>query len=459
MPDIHTRGVFRALLLLCLIASLLNGEALDDYVLKQMELSHVPGAALAIVRNGRVEKLSVYGVANVEWNAPVDERTRFQIASATKPFTGVALLKLVEAGKLGLGDSVRKHVPALPESWARITVRDLATHVSGVPEAGPDSGVASPEELVKQIATKPLVHAPGERATYGLSDFAVLARVMEVAAGMSFSELLRKYVLEPMEIRDTGFTFAVQRGPSRVSDPLPHRATVYRWEEGRNRISEFLYPVWTYSAGGLHASISDVAKLMAALQSGRVLKQESLDQMWAETKLADGTRNPFAVGWTSRVYAGRKAVGHTGGPGLGDILHFPEEQLSIVVLTNQQRYYPYMAEAIADRMLKRPSRVPPPVEDEKKDLSSRLRRVIVDAQAGKVAPEAFGGKPGEGMVAMLRDLGPTYFASLGELTHFDFVREKGSAREYLAWFAGKPLRFTFEVDEQGRVTRLEFQAE
>ena len=452
-------GVLRLSLLILPITTLGIAEALDEYVRRQMELSHIPGAALAIVRHGKVEKLSVYGVANVEWNAPVDASTRFQIASATKPFTGVLLMRLAEAGKLGLDDSVRKHLPSLPESWVRITVRDLATHVSGVPDAGPDAGLANPEALVKQIAGKPLVHAPGERATYGLADFAVLARVMEIAGGASFPELLRTYVLDPLELRNTGFTFAVQRGPSRVSDPLPRRATVYRWEEGRNRISEFLYPVWTYSAGGLHASIGDVASLMAALQSGRALKRESLDQMWAETKLGDGSRNPFAVGWTSRIYAGRKAVGHTGGPGLGDILHFPEEQLSIIVLTNQQKYYPYMAEAIADRMLQRPSRVPTRVEDERKDLSLRLRQLIVDAQAGKVAAEAFGGRAAEGLSSMLRNVGPTYFASLGELTHFDFVREKGSAREYVAWFAGKPIRFTFEVDEQRKVTRLDFQAE
>ena len=152
-------------------------------------------------------------------------------------------------------------------------------------------------------------------------------------------------------------------------------------------------------------------------------------------------------------------MGHTGGPGLGDILHFPEEQLSIVVLTNQQKYFPYMAEGIADKLLNRSTRVPPDVEDPNTATTSRLRQLVADSRAGHVPSEAFAGRQAEGLVSMLRDIGPTYFASLGAVTHFDLLKVSGTTREYRAWFGGKPIRFTFDLDNQDRVTLLEFQAE
>ncbi|NWM54867.1 beta-lactamase family protein, partial [Escherichia coli] len=88
---------------LAMVAAMpVRADGIDDYVRSQMEAGHIPGVAVAVVHKGKVETVRSYGLANLEWDAPVTPETRFQTASATKIFTGIALMRLVEAGKLRL---------------------------------------------------------------------------------------------------------------------------------------------------------------------------------------------------------------------------------------------------------------------------------------------------------------------------------------------------------------------
>ena len=98
-------------------------DRVDNLVADQMKVSHLPGVALAIVDHGKVTKLAAYGDANLEWPAKVDVDTRFQLASATKLFTGILLMRSVEQGKLSLDDRISKFFPASPDAWSRIRVR------------------------------------------------------------------------------------------------------------------------------------------------------------------------------------------------------------------------------------------------------------------------------------------------------------------------------------------------
>src|SRR5258705_10743848 len=115
-----------------LSASSVRADNADDYVREQMQLRHVPGLALAVVRDGRVVKESGYGFANVEFAEPVTSSTVFEIGSISKQITAAAVMMLVEEGKLFLDDPVAKYIPESPQRWRPVTVRHLLTHTSGL---------------------------------------------------------------------------------------------------------------------------------------------------------------------------------------------------------------------------------------------------------------------------------------------------------------------------------------
>ncbi|MBA3354866.1 MAG: beta-lactamase family protein [Pyrinomonadaceae bacterium] len=106
----------------------------DTYIRQQIRKYRIPGLSVAVVRRGRVVKLKGYGVANVEFDTPMDANTVYQLFSVSKIFAGVAVMKLVEEGRLTLDTPVTDIVPSLPREWRAIQIRHLLTHTSGLPE-------------------------------------------------------------------------------------------------------------------------------------------------------------------------------------------------------------------------------------------------------------------------------------------------------------------------------------
>jgi len=125
--------VFSILLLTPSIAGAQNVSArIDEFVKSEMQSRKIPGVSLAVVRNGQIEMLKSYGMANLEHNVPVKPETIFQSGSMGKQFTAAAVMLLVQDGKLSLADKIATHLPNVPPSWKDITVRHLLSHTAGL---------------------------------------------------------------------------------------------------------------------------------------------------------------------------------------------------------------------------------------------------------------------------------------------------------------------------------------
>lgn len=144
----------------------LSEDSIDDYLREQMARNQIPAVSVAIVNRGKIVKLKSYGVANLEWNQPTTTDTALQIASSTKPFTGTALMMLVEEGKLALEDKISKYLTDTPAAWQNITIRHLATHSSGITNRVSAKPETSVEEFGKAAYPLPLDYQPGEKAMY-----------------------------------------------------------------------------------------------------------------------------------------------------------------------------------------------------------------------------------------------------------------------------------------------------
>jgi CubicO group peptidase (beta-lactamase class C family) len=321
------------------------GRQVDDYVARQMQKYRIPGLALAVVRDGKILKLKGYGLSSVDLGLRADEHSVFQIYSTTKIFTGVAIMKLVEDGKLSLDAPLTEVLEEAPGEWKAIRVRNLLTHTSGLPELRENARFLSlpderkkylpREEAAKFVAELPLKFKPGEKFMYHNSGYNLLGIIVERLSKKSFAAFLEERVFGPLKMTATrmGDTESIVKG-------RPPTAYILRDGELHNH-------VYTFGVGGgnpgagLNSSVADMAKFMAAVDAGKVLKRESLKELWSPMRLNDGTelrigsdsKASYALGWTVEEHRGLRAVGHEGG-GSAWVAHFPGERLSVIVLCN-----------------------------------------------------------------------------------------------------------------------------
>jgi CubicO group peptidase (beta-lactamase class C family) len=113
-----------------------------------------------------------------------------------------------------------------------------------------------------------------------------------------------------------------------------------------------MFPSWTYAAGGLFSSISDLAKWVVALDKNQILEPAFQTLMWTPSKLRSDEDSPFGVGWIVDNYHGEKVTGHSGGPALADVVRLPDRKITVIVLTNQVNLRPFLAMKILDMYLK-----------------------------------------------------------------------------------------------------------
>jgi CubicO group peptidase (beta-lactamase class C family) len=438
---------------LAVLAQPLCADEIDDYVRLHAARNHLPAVSLAIVRQGTIEKLQSYGIANLEWNTAATVDTTYQLASATKVFTGTLLMMLVEQAQLSLDDDIARFFSKAPAFWRKITIRQLASHTSGLKEFDATK-LTSVSEIVKAAMEQPLAYEPGTQSAYGFVDFVVLAAIMEQVSGKPYDALLRDLIVKPLGMRDTAFTQETEQGPIRLAEVLPRRAPVYRWDGDSQKAFNFLYSIAGYAAGGLHSSAADLAKFFIAIEEGRLLKGSSLEAMWTPARLSTGEMSDFGLGWVVRTHHGRTVVGHSGGPALADLLYVPSEKLAVVVLTNQQRLFPYLADGIADFYLPPPP-LSKPMTDREPALTTRLRSVLADAAQGKVNPGLIAGGGKAQLVRTLEEMGPTAMGVLDPIKDMELIEERREAaiwmRTYRVWFGRSARYWRFELSSEGRI--------
>jgi CubicO group peptidase (beta-lactamase class C family) len=448
-------GILAVLSLGWTCAGAAHADRVDDYIRRQMVLNHVPGAAVAIVRDGKVVKLQTYGLANLEWRQRVTPDTMFQLASSTKPLTGLLLMRLQEAGKLSLDAGIADYLPNAPDAWRAITVRQLADHSSGIPDNVDAKAGATLDDYVAAAAALPLAHPPGASAEYGIGGYTVLAKVIEAAAGMPYTQALRAYVTGPLKLR-ADFEYSSGDPNMRSTEVVPQRASVYDWRGERHVDFRFHFAPLSYDAGGLLASVADLAHVAVALDQGGFLRKASMETMWTPARLGNGDVNGFGIGWVVRDVNGRRAVGHSGGPALSDILRFPDERATFIVLTNGKRLYPYLAQGVSELFYPPPPVVMPNgIADARPELSAMLRRVIDDGTAGKVDEDRFAAQARKDFVPAFRDFLLPFLRTLSGVDEFVLLSErqtdKGTGRIYRARHGNKAQTWGFDLDRDGMI--------
>jgi len=433
----------------------------DDVMHRVMQEAHIAGAAVAIVRDGKIVRISSYGNANVELPSPVTANTPFQIASATKIYSSVLLMRMVEQHKIDLDAPVTKYLPDAPATWASITVRNLATHTSGLEGVRIDAGVVSTADAMK-FAVKATVSAkPGERADYAsFDDYTVVQYMLEKISGKPFPQLMHDELFAPAGMTCSAFDMAENRGPQRVAENIPGRAEYYRWIGTLNQRRWFLYTQWAYASGGVYSCAHDMATLLAALDAGKILSPASLRESQKPFTLLNGSAGEFGIGWTTGSYRGHRWAGHSGGPAFSDVMYFPDDHLGIVVFTNQQRLYPELASLLADQFITAPASYGTAgKQDDAPNLTAEARAVLQGAAKGAADSSLFAPSQRQDYVADINDLGPVWLGVLGPVTKMLLMSDElgadgARARRYRVFFGDHAQAIRFRFDKDGKVISL-----
>ena len=324
---VRSAVVFLALLLTA--ASLPTGTAeqtglaadrlprIHDVMQRYIDGGQISGAVTLVARRGRVAHLEGHGLMDLESRKPMAKDAIFRLASTSKPVTAVAVMMLVEEGKIRLTDPVSRFIPefkgmkvAMPRPGAQaapagrggggggrggdvafdlvsasrdITIKDLLTHGSGLMSGGlggtqaariaPRAPTDSLADYIPKLGAVPLDFQPGTAWRYsGLAGFEVLSRVVEVASGQPFDQFLQKRVFDPLGMKDTGFWLS--------DDRLARRVTLYQRmdnkltrSQGQDGLSSKVY---FSGAGGLMSTVEDYLQFAQMLVNGGILNGKRL---------------------------------------------------------------------------------------------------------------------------------------------------------------------------------------
>ncbi len=341
--------IFLLLVFVQVAAKAQQGDVFDQYLQQRMQSDSIPGISFLIAHKGKVVKTAQYGVSSVEHQAPASQQTVYELASVSKPVTATALMMLVEEGKVVLDSSISFYLGSVvPETYKAITVRRLMNHTAGVPAdhyvhtklyAPTPLRYSSKDQLTDLFVLKP-VAAPGEKYQYSNAGFFLQAAIIEAVTKQTYQQFVQQRIFNKAGMLHSYFI----NGDSIV----PHHAPGYTKRKGRLvrfSLESTIQALNTNGFGGLMSTTGDLNTFMGALLKGQLIKQSSFDQMRVPSLLQDGSpvhpgngKRTVGLAWNLITIAGKPCIFHTGHTGTA-VLCFPEEELTIVLLTNLSAGY------------------------------------------------------------------------------------------------------------------------
>lgn len=316
-------------------------DIIDDFLLFKMEGNNIPGLQIAVVKNKKIVKLASYGLSNIQDEVKVDDTTLFNIASITKAFTSVAVMQLVEQGKLDLSAHISSYLSGLPKSWQKVTLKQLLSHTSGLPDIMNEHfkliDSSGEEKSWLAVQKRVLFFEPGTAFRYNQTNYLLVGKIIEQVSGKSYAELISAYQLNTKNLSLTN-----SAGFAHFQNVNSHQARDYRFNQQKELTNVLTYfPSIIRAGAGMSTNANELAYWTIQLQSGVFFeKKSSLDILWKVSSLSSDTwakenpsMHPYALGWyVVERQKGLKIV--TAGGGQSAVAVYPNDDLSVVILTN-----------------------------------------------------------------------------------------------------------------------------
>lgn len=312
---------------------------IDTWLQEQVDLAKYPSLAVAIVRDGEIVYGRAFGFEDVKSSKLATLQTQYNVASVTKVFTASLAVMLHEQGVVDLDQPVAKYLPEsvaisrTPKVGTTITLRQLASHTSGLPRGVPGRVQSvegwyalEPQRLYDHLAKVKLESTPGTKELYSNLGFGLLGHALERAANKPLEQLVKEMICEPLMLQRT----AIQ------ADDTVHPATGYD-DSGRQREKPASFRERLAGSGGLVASVEDLAKFVAAQMKPGVFSKKMLDDLHTRSSRSDGILVDTGLGWSINFNKslGRYPEKNGGRSNCSAWIGFaPEHGTGVVVVTN-----------------------------------------------------------------------------------------------------------------------------
>lgn len=312
-----------------------------------------PGCAVGVTRGGSLAFSRGYGMADLEHDTPITPTTRFYIASLSKQFTAMSIVLLAQDHRLSLDDSIRKWVPEVPSFGAKITLRQLLHHTSGLRDyftllalsGWPSDGPLTEKAFLDLVARqKSLNFNPGDEFLYSNTGYVLLSIVVHRASGQTLREFARERIFDPLGMWSTEFR-------DDHTQLIPQRALGYQPSGGTYKISQPEFDV--VGDGGVYSTVEDLAKWDANFRTGKVGGKSGVALLQAPGHLNDGQTIPYGFALTIGQFHGVNTIAHNGAYGgyRSSLLRFPDKDLSIITLCNTSAAPSTLAEHVGAVLL------------------------------------------------------------------------------------------------------------
>lgn len=308
-----------------------------DAILEAAYRADQPGAAAIVMRGGEVIWSGGRGLADIDSKRPITPATVFRTGSITKQFVAATVLTLVAEGKVSLDDPLSRFFPDWPQPGARATVRQLLNHSSGIFDYTKIPGYMMSEptlrpnttaDLLTVIRSQPSRAEPGAAWEYNNGGYVILGAIIEQVTGLPWHEAVIERIGKPLSL--TTLAYAID------AESLPTTARFYGAENGQPVPARGVHMSVAHGAGGLVASVEDMARWAQALHHGKVVSPELYAEMISRARLTDGATRPYGFGLRLLRVRGRPALVH-GGAGRGvdtGSVYIPADDVFVAVFSN-----------------------------------------------------------------------------------------------------------------------------
>jgi len=318
-------------------------DKIDAYIQSRMRIANIPGLALGVVRGGQVAYLKGYGIAGPD-GGPVTPQTPFILGSSSKSFTALAVMQLVEAGKIDLDAPVTKYLPWFRtsdiEASNQITVRNLLNQDSGFGVYAGRQGLGDDdqrstalEQSVRQLAGLQLNRPAGKAFEYTNVNYSILGLIVQVVSQKTYEEYIQSEIFAPL---------GMLHSAAAISEPaVKDVASGYRywlyWPVAYNAP----YPRQMTPAGFLISNAEDMSHyLIAQMNDGSYNQQQVLSPQGIDMLHTAGPTSSYGMGWEIRGQLGARIIDHNGDTSNfhSNMLLLPDQQIGIVILINISGY-------------------------------------------------------------------------------------------------------------------------
>jgi CubicO group peptidase (beta-lactamase class C family) len=305
-----------------------------DAILSNQFQSNETGVSALVAKDGKVIYRKAFGKANLELDVNMTSENVFEVGSITKQFTAVAILMLLEEGKLSLEDDITKFIPEYPTNGKTITIHHLLTHTSGIKSytAMQSFGKVmtmdeSPLKFIDFFKNEPMDFTPGEQYSYSNSGYFILGYIIEKASGMSYQKFIQERIFDIIKMNSSYY--------GSHSKLIKNRASGYQ-NNGEFSNAQYISLTLPYAAGAIMSSVDDMLKWQTALSNNVFVKQVTLDKAYANYTLNNGEKINYGYGWSINEIHTIPTIEHGGAiPGyLSMGVFVPSKNVYVILFSN-----------------------------------------------------------------------------------------------------------------------------